>query len=78
MGSNSKTMHKFSLALGVIIAITVMMAIPITNFDVVKAYSCSSSSSAVHTPGTSTSVSGEQRQAALAVRVVYPRDKLVV
>ena len=69
-------MHKFSLALGVIIAITAMMAIPITNFDVVKAYSCSSSSSAEHTPGT-TSVSGA-KAAALAVRVVYPRDKLVV
>lgn len=60
MGSNSKSMHKFSLALGVIIAITAMMAIPITNFDVVKAYSCSSSSSAAHTPGTSTSVSGSK------------------
>ncbi|MFZ0896705.1 MAG: hypothetical protein WAZ77_19565 [Candidatus Nitrosopolaris sp.] len=44
-------MHKFSLALGAIIAITVMMAIPMmaiptTNFHIVTAYSCSSSSTA--------------------------------
>ena len=54
-----------------------MMAIPITNFDVVEAYICSSSSSAAHTPGNSTRVSGT-KAAAQAVRVVYPRDKMVV
>ncbi len=40
-------MHKFSLALGAIIAITAMMAIPNTT---AKAYSCGSSSAAAHTP----------------------------
>ena len=51
-------MHKFSLALGVIIAITAMMAIPTTNVHVAKAYSCSSGSSTAHTPSSSSSVSG--------------------
>jgi hypothetical protein len=53
-------MHKFSLALGDIIAITAMMVIPTTNFHVAKAYSCSGSSSAGKTPSSSTSVSGNQ------------------
>jgi hypothetical protein len=53
-------MHNFTLALGAIIAITVMMVIPTTNFHVAKAYSCSSSTSTVHTPSASTSVSGNQ------------------
>jgi hypothetical protein len=53
-------MHNYTLALGAIIAITAMMAIPTTNFHVAKAYSCSSSSSAAKAPSSSTSVNGNQ------------------
>ncbi|MGB7953536.1 MAG: hypothetical protein WCF23_06110 [Candidatus Nitrosopolaris sp.] len=51
VGSISEIMI-FSLALGAIIAITVMMAIPTTNFHIVTAFSCSSSSSTAHTPSS--------------------------
>jgi len=51
-------MNKFSLALGAIIAITAIIAIATTNYNVVKAYSCNSSSSNAHTPSSSTGVSG--------------------
>jgi len=70
-------MHKFSIALGAIIAMTAMMAIPTTNFHVAVAYSCSGSSSSGTSGSTTSHVTGNQGSCSTSSSSTGPANKRV-